>query len=157
MSTTFNWGGFDPDKITDDRQPIPAGEYQAMVTEASEDPTRAGNGLILKLTWTIAAGAQKGRKVFQRITLANPNEQAVTIGHAELKRVCAAVGIARPKRGAVEFLNKRALITVGHRDYNGKVYDEVKSIKAPVAPASAPAPATVESAAPAADEDAPWA
>ncbi len=41
--------------------PIPAGRYQAIITDSEQKPTKAGTGHYLQLTFQIQEGTYKGR------------------------------------------------------------------------------------------------
>lgn len=90
---------------------IPAGEYPAIITESDYVPTKSGNGMILKLTWTIIDGEYKGRKVFENLNLANQNPQAVQIAKAAFNSILFAVGLQGVQDSA-QLHNKPVLIKV---------------------------------------------
>lgn len=82
-------------KPMENREPIPPGKYEAQIVESSVDDTKNGNGKVLKLVWQVLDGEFQGRKVFDRVNLANPNQQAVEIGQRQLSSICRAVGRLR--------------------------------------------------------------
>lgn len=93
MSTlTFDATEVDPRKTFD---PIPAGKYVAVITESEEKATRAGTGSYLQLTFQVIEGEFEGRKVWARLNLNNPNDQAVGIARAELSAICRAVNVMK--------------------------------------------------------------
>ena len=62
MSTiNFNANEVEPSTGYD---PIPAGKYQAVITESEMKPTRTGNGQYLQLEFEIIEGEYKNRKVW---------------------------------------------------------------------------------------------
>jgi hypothetical protein len=75
---------------------IPAGKYLAMIVQSNMKPNKAGNGQFLELVFQILEGEFKGRQLWARLNLVNPNETAVKIAHAELSAVCRAVGVLTP-------------------------------------------------------------
>ena len=75
MSTiNFNANEVEPSTGYD---PIPAGKYQAVITESEMKPTRTGNGQYLQLEFEIIEGEYKNRKVWARLNLENANADAV--------------------------------------------------------------------------------
>lgn len=79
---------------------VPAGKYIAVITESEVKPTKSGTGHFLELTFEIIEGDLKGRKVWARLNLDNPNAQAVQIARGELSAICHAVGVMQPKDSA---------------------------------------------------------
>jgi hypothetical protein len=90
----FNASTVEPSESFD---PIPAGEYLCVITASDEKPTKAGNGSYLELEFEVIDGPYKGRKLWDRLNLANPNELAVKIARATLSAICRAVGVMEPK------------------------------------------------------------
>ena len=80
------------------REPIPAGWYKAVITESIEKPTKAQTGSYLQLTLEVIDGDHAGRKLFERLNLNNPNQQAVEIAQRSLSGICRAVGVMTPRR-----------------------------------------------------------
>ncbi|WP_066018129.1 DUF669 domain-containing protein [Endozoicomonas atrinae] len=85
----FNTDDYDP---TDDFEPLPAGEYLTMMTDASLDRTKAG-GLMVKLTYTVMEGQFEGRKLWSHHNIENRSPQAEDIGRKELAKIANAIGI----------------------------------------------------------------
>ena len=77
--------------------PIPAGKYVALITESELKPTKAGTGHYLQLTFQVQDGEYKGRILWSRLNLDNPNATAVQIARSELSAICRAVGVMEPK------------------------------------------------------------
>lgn len=91
--------------------PVPPGTYHAVIVDAQSKPTKNGRGQFLELKWSILNdGPNKGRNVFSRLNLANPNATAVNIARAELKCIADAIGV-RPQTEA-EFLDRPCKIEV---------------------------------------------
>jgi hypothetical protein len=124
---------------------IPAGKYLAMITDSEMKPTKNGSGSYLQLSFTVLEGEHKGRIVWARLNLVNPNQTAVKIAQSELSAVCRAVGVMTPK-DSCELHNIPLLITVRvkKRDDNGELTNEVKGYEPKSAAAGKPqqAPAT---------------
>ena len=72
-------------------EPIPNGTYKAVITDAFEKETNAGNGSYLALTIEIIEGEYAGRKVFDNLNLNNPNQKAVQIAQQTLKAITVAI------------------------------------------------------------------
>ncbi|MBO9484142.1 DUF669 domain-containing protein [Salinisphaera sp. G21_0] len=84
----FNAGDYDP---TDEFEPLPPGEYLAMITEASLDNTKSG-GRMVKLTYTIMEGQYESRKLWSQHNIENRSPRAEEIGRKELSRIAHAIG-----------------------------------------------------------------
>ena len=104
----FNAHDVDPNTEFD---PVPAGKYLAIITESEMKPTKNNKGSFLQLTFEIMDGEYKGRKLWARLNLNNPNETAVKIARAELSAVCRAVNVMEPK-DSCELHNLPLCITV---------------------------------------------
>ena len=90
---------------------IPAGKYQAVITESERKETRNRDGEYLLLVFEIIEGEYRGRKVFARFNLWNKNPDAVRIASQELSAICHAVSVMNPKN-SVELHNLPLTITV---------------------------------------------
>jgi hypothetical protein len=90
--------GFDANQVepSSDFEPVPAGKYLAVITESEMKPNKAGTGSYLQLTFAIIEGEHKGRFLWARLNLDNPNAVAVQIAKAELSAICRAVGVLAP-------------------------------------------------------------
>ena len=107
-------------------EPIPAGKYLAMIVDSQIRQTRRGDGRYLQLTFQILEGSHKGRLVWARLNLENPNPTAVRIARAELAAICRAVGVPAPK-DSVELHNLPLVIQVECRKRdNGEVRNEIR-------------------------------
>ena len=91
--------------------PIPAGKYPVVIVESEMKPTKSGTGRYLELTFEVIDGEYRGRKVWARLNLENPNATAVEIARAELSAICRAVNVMQP-RDSVELHNLPLVITV---------------------------------------------
>jgi len=104
--------------------PLPAGEYPAVATDSELKDTKAGDGKYLNVTFEVIEGSHKGRKVWARYNLVNPNKQAEQIGHQQLKQFATAAG--KPNaRDSEELHNVPLVLKVTVRD----VYNDVKDVK----------------------------
>lgn len=78
-----------------DFSPLPQGVYR-MAVEASElKATRAGNGTLLCITWTVLEGQYHNRKVWQNINIDNQSAAATQIGKRQLADLVRACGLER--------------------------------------------------------------
>lgn len=122
--------------------PVPAGKYLAVITESGMKPTKSGAGNFLELTFHVLEGEFKGRLLWARLNLDNPNATTVKIARAELSAICRAVGVMAPK-DSVELHNLPLIITVAHkkRQDTGEITNVIKGYSkkdaaAPKAPPS---------------------
>ena len=88
----FNTQQYEPEDFQS-FSPIPDGEYLAMIVETEVKETQSKTGQYIKVVWQILDGEFKDRKIFDNITLANPNKQAEEIGQRRLTRLCVECGI----------------------------------------------------------------
>lgn len=72
---------------------IPAGWYNARVTNSEMKPTADGSGAYLQLELSIIDGGYANRKLFDRLNLQNKNPVAVEIGYRQLSAICHATGV----------------------------------------------------------------
>lgn len=145
-------------------EPIEAGEYKAMIVEATNRPTKNGQGSYLELKYQILEGQYAKRNLWVRLNLKNPSVKAVEWAKRDLSAICHAVGVLRPK-------SKDAILNIPHlikvskdqkKDSPGEYENNFKGWKkiegaAPVAPAaSAPAPEAASAPAPTGAGEKPW-
>src|SRR5574337_455411 len=76
-----------------DFAPVPSGEYPAIITDSDMKPTKKNDGQYPELTYQIIDSPYKGRLVWGRLNLDNPNAQAVAIAQGQLNAIVAACGI----------------------------------------------------------------
>lgn len=123
-------------------EPIPAGKYVAVINDDIMKDTRSGTGRYLQLEFEIIEGEYRGRKLWARLNLENPNAQAVQIARSELSAICRAVNVMQ-LRDTVELHNMPLVISV--RCKKNRETDEMQNEIAGYEPkqsysASAPAP-----------------
>jgi len=120
----FNANDVDPSTGFD---PIPAGKYLSVITESEMKPTKAGTGQYLQLTFEVAEGPYKGRKLWDRLNIRNANKTAEQIAMSQLSALCRAVGVMEP-RDSVELHGLALCITVVQktRTDTGDVTNEIK-------------------------------
>jgi hypothetical protein len=73
--------------------PLPAGEYEMMITRSTTKATKSGNGSYLELEMQVISGEYSGRRHWERLNLDNPNHQAVKIAQESLAKLCMALGL----------------------------------------------------------------
>ena len=143
--------GFDANQVepSADFEPIPAGKYEAVITESEMKPTKAGTGHYLQLTFQVIEGEFKNRFLWARLNLDNPNATAVQIARAELSAICRAVGVMAPNDSA-ELHNLPLVISVKckKREDTGEITNEIKGYSQKKEPEVAAAAATANSTPP---------
>lgn len=142
--------GFDASVVPEQQEfsALPEGQYVMIATASELKPTKSGTGEYLQFTLEVLDGPFKGRKIWDRMNIRNPNSTAVDIANRQLAAMCRAVGVIKPNDSA-ELHNRPLLVTVAievddrRRESNTvKKYDSVGSPGSMVAPpAQAPAPA----------------
>jgi hypothetical protein len=139
--------GFDANAVepTGDFEPIPAGKYLAVIVESEMKPNKAGTGHYLQLAFEVIDGPHKGRYLWARLNLDNPNATAVQIAKAELSAICRAVGVLAPNDSTdLHDLPLVIHVKCKKRPDTGDVTNEVKgySPKASLTESSAKSTAT---------------
>lgn len=76
---------------------LAVGWYGIMVEKAEVKPTKAGDGMYLKVQSVVVSEPGKGRKLFRNFNLANKNQQAAEIGIRELVEFSKSLGVHNPK------------------------------------------------------------
>lgn len=94
--------GYDTDKAaesasTGDFSPIPRGTYRVKVAQADTQPTKAGNGEMLKVRLDVVGPQHAGRVVFDDILIVHPKEDAQRIGRERLATLCRAAALRNPE------------------------------------------------------------
>ena len=89
--------GFDATHVdpTVDFENVPAGRYNAEITDSDMRDNNKGTGEYLWLEFTILDGPYAGRKLWTQLNLVNPSTQAVEIAQRELSAICHATGKLR--------------------------------------------------------------
>ncbi len=125
-----NLGNFDATNVEPqgDFEPLPAGKYMVIMTDSEMKETKSGTGHYLELTFQVVDGQYKGRLLWSRLNLDNPNPTAVKIAQGELSSICRAVGVMRPK-DSVELHNLPLQVTVKckKRQDTGDIVNEIRS------------------------------
>lgn len=75
--------------------PLPAGWYQAKITDADLRDTKAGNGQYIAVRYDIVGPSHQGRVVWGNLNIKNPNPKAEEIGRQQLAELMGAIGLAK--------------------------------------------------------------
>ena len=110
MSNLQGFNADDHGSMTD-YSALPEGEYLCIATGSEFKETKARTGEYLEITWEVLSEEYKGRLIWSRLNLKNPNPKAEEIAQRELADICRATGVMRP-RDSEELHNKPVLITV---------------------------------------------
>lgn len=116
----------------DSFEPIPAGWYDARITEAEVKSTKAGNGSYIKIRYDITGPTHQGRVVYGNINLSNPNQQAEQIGIQQLGSLARAIGL-EVISDSDQLINRDVQIKLSiKKDTSGQYNDsnDVKGFKA---------------------------
>lgn len=76
---------------------LPAGWYDATISEAEVCITKSGSGQYVKLRLDIFGPTHEGRCVFSNININNHNPKAEEIGRKQLGAIMRALGLSRVK------------------------------------------------------------
>lgn len=105
---------------------IPAGKYQAVITDSEIKDTKSGTGKYLQLEFEVIEGDYKSRKLWARLNLENANPEAVRMARADLSAICRAVNVIQP-RDSVELHNLPLTITVRCRkNQDDEIVNEIR-------------------------------
>ena len=87
---TFNANNVEPSSSF---EPLPSGDYPVIIQSSEMKQTKAGTGSFLELTLEVIDGQSKGRLIWDKLNLDNPNQVAVDIAQKQLSSICRAVGV----------------------------------------------------------------
>lgn len=125
-------GEFDADTVEPSTgfDPVPAGKYKAVIAASEEKKTKKGDGSYLQLEFVVVDGEYKNRKLWARLNLNNPNDQAVSIARAELSAICRAVNVRKIKDSS-QLHDIPLVIRVSAKpDDKGEIRNEIKGYEA---------------------------
>lgn len=109
--------------------PIPAGVYEAVITESKMQDNKAGNGSMLVLTFEIISGDYAGRKLWEYLNVEHPNATAVEIAYQTLALICKAIGLARVQDSS-EMHDRPLLITIKmSKQADGTFRNDIKGFR----------------------------
>lgn len=119
--------------------PLPAGDYEMMITASASKPTKSGNGSYLELEMQVISGEHSGRRHWERLNLDNPSQQTVKIAQEQLARLCMALHLDNVE-DSVEMHDTPFVAEVGI-DKKDPTRNVIWNYRAAVdAPAAKPAP-----------------
>lgn len=163
-------GHFNPDDhpSRSNADPLPKAWYAMVLQSADLKATKRGDGQYLELDWEIDESRHpefRGRHVWDRLNLWNPNQQAKSIANQRLAEICRALGISAQDLDTDDLLGGRVAVRVkvspATNEYEASNdvmrYDSISSRFPPGAPPaqSAPAPQTAAPSAPSAPPSTP--
>ncbi len=121
---------------------IDPGTYKAHIIDSKMKDTQAGDGAFLELTWEVLEGECAGRRVWTRLNLKNPSEQAVEIAQKHLTSICLACGIQGSISDSAVLHSIPIMLRVIKKKSNSN-YPEGNETKGyePIGGAGAPSPA----------------
>lgn len=126
-------GGFNAQEVEPSTgfDPIPVGDYVAIISNSEEKTTKAGDGSYVKLEFTILEGKYEGRKLWENLNLNNRSEEVVKIARATLSSICRALSILRPVQDSIELHDQPLIIKVGveKRKDTGEMQNRIKAYK----------------------------
>lgn len=99
--------------------PLPEGEYAVIISDQKTKPNRAGTGEYLELTLVIEDGSFRGRRIWDRHNLRNPNQKTVQIARETVERIKDVTGI--DARNAAALVGGRMRVTTINDDFGAKV------------------------------------
>lgn len=152
--------------------PLPAGWYQAHITEATLNTTKDGSGQYIKVRYDITGPTHEGRVVYGNVNIRNANPKAEEIGRQNLGDIARAIGI-KAVSDTDQLIGGRLSIKLSIQTSEGydpknevKAYKAIESGGVPSKPAFAAKPAPAASnkaqppwkraAAPVADDEIPF-
>lgn len=140
-----------------DFDPVPDGEYVAMIIDSELCDTKTGSGQYLKITHQIIEGPFNGRYIFANLNIVNQSATAQQIGQSQLSAICHAVGVLHAIQDSEELHNKPMAIKVKYvPEKDGyKAKNEVSAWKAAEGQPQAPTPQLRQPAAPVARQPTP--
>lgn len=118
---------------------IPAGDYDVVISESEVKPTKKGDGHYLQLTFTIIEGEYENRKLFARLNIDNPSEQAVAIARGELSAICRAVGVMTLKTsGQLHDIPLSVKVAIRKNKETGEEFNDIKKYSSKTVEPKAP-------------------
>lgn len=106
LAENFDFGA-NLNEIDDTQEftPLPAGDYLVAATKIELADTKAGNGKMVKTTFTVTEGQNSGRLIFENYNIQNPNSEAVRIALQSIKAWCLACGVTGNERLTMGLIN----------------------------------------------------
>jgi hypothetical protein len=91
--------------------PIPAGQYKAIVTEADAVVPKSGDGSMIKMKLQIVEGEHKDRLLFENLCVEHSKQKVAEIAQARLRQYCEAMNLS-VLNDTEQLLNKPVLVTI---------------------------------------------
>ena len=88
------------------------GRYEVIITDSELKETKAGTGQYLQLTFEVVGNSAKGRKLWTRLNVSNPNKTAEEIAFRELAAICQLTGVAWPLDDSEDLHNIPLMVDV---------------------------------------------
>ena len=111
-------------------EPIPNGTYRMHISASEVKPTKDGQGRYLQLVLVVLDGDYKGRQVWDRLNIVNPNQTAQEIAQRQLSAICHATGVMKLTNSA-ELHHIPMLVSVVVKQSKGyEPQNEVKKYEA---------------------------
>jgi hypothetical protein len=130
-ATTVNWAELINEASTGAANPVPPGDYDIIVREASHTTTQNGK-LMFKVKMQILTGPQLNRTVYNNFVVSPENANALSFffQHMAIFGMDQNFFLANPSPDTVvaNLLNKQAKIQTDLRDWNGAKQVDVKKI-----------------------------
>lgn len=142
---TLNFNVNSVEDTPNDYDLLPAGWYNAIITDEEMRETKAGTGHYLNLRLDLHGNPEyDGRVVWAMLNLDHPNPKAVEIARSDLKAILVAIGKEDIKDSA-ELLNQHVQIKVAVQAAKDG-YDAKNVVKGYKASTNAPGPTPAASA-----------
>ena len=123
----INWDDI-PEPTERNDGPLAAGTYPVKVEAASVKEAKSGNGKYVEIQFRVTDGQGANRCVWARLNHQNANETAARIGMGQLKKLASTCGLTR-LTDTSQLIGAELWVDVTAREYNGKVYNDVKDFK----------------------------
>jgi hypothetical protein len=116
------------------REPLPPGSYNVRVEDAESGTSKTGNNKI-EMTFVVEDGPHKGRRIWGRINFAtgSPDSMAITVEQLAqfgITRKWLATNTPTTEQIARKLIGETVEVRTAQREYNGKVYADIKGYKA---------------------------
>lgn len=126
---------------------LPPGDYKVQIVQSDMVQTKAGDGQYLWIEMDIIDGQYQCRKVWDRLNLVNPNQQAQEIAQKQLSAICHAIGqLSVQDSEELHFKPLIARVKVRPRQDTGENTNDISGYKPLDGQQSAPAAGQQKSA-----------
>jgi hypothetical protein len=93
-------------------EPVAAGRYAAVITDAKVGPLKSGKGQAVLVTWEVEGGQYAGRLIWDRVIVSHESAEPTKYGRRKFKDIADACGIKDAITDLEVLRNKPCLITV---------------------------------------------